>query len=354
MYSKRFMTILLILLATRAHAGALSPVKNWRAIPVSVSASSSQESLSPLGEGKDASWTPNLGRSEWLEFQFPKGKAFLFTFSCAPGKTTVYAVLEHPQNGGWQTEDVIRLAKGRLYKFRLDRSRAESWRVRFTFRAKAEPSRYEVADIALHSLDAPGRKDYWLMVGASIEAMTIRQKTFRDMVVKRFPEYDPVMFNLGVGGWKAEDLLKALPGFLKNHPDASYVCIHIGGNNVTPNRPYPGGAENLRTNLTAILEMIKDSGKIPIMARLTYRAYKNVPPEENGSGPYDTHVYDPLIKQYCPDFVDPRTGVGVVDGYGWFKAHPDELRPEGVHLTDKGGESWNRLWAEGAGRVIYR
>lgn len=354
MRKRCLISAILIILSSCALAAGLSPVKDWRARPTALSASSGQEGLKPLLGGKDTTWSPSISRSEWIEFQLPEGKAFLLSFTCTPGKTAVYAVLESRQDSGWQTADVLRPQKERLNKFRLDESKGNLWRVRFTFRGKAEPTSYKVSDIALHSLNVPGRKDYWLMVGASIEAMCIRHKTFHDMVVKQFPAYDPVMFNLAIGGWKSEDLRKALPGFLKDHPDASYVGIHIGGNNVTAKRPYPGGEDELRANLTAILDMIKDSGKIPIMARLTYRAYKNVPPEENGSGPYNTHVYDPLVRQYCPDFVDPKTGIGVVDGYSWFKAHPDELRPEGVHLTDKGGTSWNRLWAEGAGGVIYR
>ena len=288
-----------------------------------------------------------------MEFQLPKGKEFLFTFTCSPGKTPVYAALESRQDGVWQREDVL-LPKGRLDKFRLNRGKSEWWRVRFTFRPKDEPTQYKVSDIALHTLDKAGRKDYWLVIGASIQAQSIRQKTFHDMVAKRFPGYDPVIFNLAVSGWRSDHLREALPGFLKDHPDASYVGIHIGGNNVTQKRPYPGGADELRNDLVAILRMIKDSGKIPILSRLSYRAYKDVPPEENGSGPYVTAIYDPLIKKHCPEFIDPATGLCVVNGYDWFKAHQDELVPDGVHVNPKGQESWNRLWAEGAGGVVYR
>lgn len=38
---------------------------------------------------------------------------------------------------------------------------------------------------------------------------------------------------------------------------------------------------------------------------------------------------------------------------GYFRAHQDELVPDGVHVTKTGEESWNRLWAEYAGKVIY-
>jgi len=345
MRKRRLIWAVLLFVPLHAVAGSLSPARDWRACPVSISASSGVTSLNPLMQGKDASWQPDLTRSEWMAFQLPEGKTFLLTFTCSPGKTLIYAVLERRQEGMWRQERVL-LPKGRLSKFRLDRTQSEWWRVRFTFRAKDEPTQYEVSDIALHGLDMPGRKDYWIVIGASIQAQSVRQKTFQDMVTQRYPGYDPVIFNLAVGGWRSDHLRKALPSFLKDHPDASYVGIHIGGNNVTPNRPYPGGADDLRADLVAILEMIRDSGKIPILSRLSYRAYKNVPPEENGSGPYVTAIYDPLIREYCPDFF--------VDAYGYFKTHQDELMPDGIHVNPKGQESWDRLWAEEAGRVIYR
>lgn len=344
-----------------ADAAKYAPVKNWRAHPDAIAASSHPEALTPMLHGSDAGWDPNVSRSEWLAVKLTGDKRFLFTFTCTQGKTPVYAMLERSGNstngadGTWELAGVVR-PKGRLDKFEFDRGDAPWWRVRFAFRKVDEPSEYKVSDIALHSLDAPGPRDYWLVVGASIQAQSIRQKTFHDMVAQRYPDYDPIIFNLAVGGWRSDDLLKALPGFLKDHPNASYVCIHIGGNNVSQRRPYPGGADELKSDLIATLDMIKASGKTPILSRLSYRAYKGdnpVPPEENGSGPYVTTIYDPLIKQYCPDFFDPATGKGIVDGYGYFKAHQDELLPDGVHVKPAGEESWNRLWAEQAGGVIY-
>lgn len=273
----------------------------------------------------------------------------------------MYAVLERSTNsstgndGDWKQEAVV-LPKAKLDKFVFDSPASTWWRVRWAFRRSVEPSAFKVTDIGLYRLDIPGRKDYWLTIGASIQAQSIRNSVFKAMVRERYPGYDPVMFNLAVGGWRSDHLLKALPGFLKAHPYASYVCIHIGGNNVSQKRPYPGGAEELKADLVAILEMIKASGKIPILSRLSYRAYKGdkpVPPEENGSGPYVTNIYDPLIKQYCQDFFDAESGKGIVDAYGWFKEHPEELSADGIHVNPKGAESWNRLWAEKAGSVIY-
>lgn len=147
-----------------------------------------------------------------------------------------------------------------------------------------------------------------------------------------------------------------MPRILAAHPHARYVTIHIGGNNVSQKRPWPGGADAIRDDLVAILEMVRTAGKVPVLARLSFRAYQGdrpVPPEQNGSGPYVTALYDPLIRQYCPAFWDEKAGRGAVDAYTWFREHPDELSGDGIHVNAKGAESWNRLWAEGAGPVVY-
>lgn len=352
--------VIMILAASMTIGAAeMSPAKGWRVIPSEVVSSSGDPG--ELLSGNDGSWEPALSRSEWIAFKVPNGKRFLLTFACGQSKPPVYAVLERSldstdgRNGYWQTMGVL-LPKAKLDKFAFDRGCAEWWRLRFAFKYKEEPSEFKVSDIGLYSLDDPGRKDYWLTIGASIQAQSIRNGVFKAMVRERYPGYDPVMFNLAVGGWRTHHLLAALPKFLEDHLEASYVCIHIGGNNVSPNRPYPGGADLLRTELTSILEMVRDSGKIPILSRLSYRAYKGnkpVPPEDNGSGPYVTAIFDPLIKEYSPAFYDFKDERGLVDGYTWFREHPEELSADGVHVNPQGAESWNRLWAEHAGGVIY-
>jgi lysophospholipase L1-like esterase len=359
MFTHVLTLVSMLALSISLHAGSLTPSKGWRVNPSLVVASSAASQLGLLNHGEDASWQPDLSRSEWIAFRLPEPGRFLLTFSVNKAQTPVYAVLERrtvaSPVGHWETAQVL-LPKARLDKFAFDRGEFEWWRIRFTFRQKDQPSEFKVTDIGLYSLDVP-RPDYWIDIGASIQAQSIRNSVFKRMVKERFPGYDPVMFNLAVGGWNSVHLRKALPGFLKDHPDAQYVCIHIGGNNVTPNRPYPGGADQLKDDLVAILTMIRDAGKIPILSRLSYRAYKGakpVPPEENGSGPYVTAIYDPLIKQYCPDFFDDATGKGIVDAYTWFKEHPEELSADGVHVNPTGAESWNRLWAERAGGVVYR
>jgi len=317
--------------------------------------------MRPLVAGNTVNGITGNPRDTWLAFQaLESNDHLLLTFKT--GAKGLKALLERSTDSGngmdGQWQSIQTRTTGRLLeKFELDAERGTWFRLRFDVSpSEKNPDPVTLNDVGLYRLRPGHRHDYWLVIGASIQAQSIRQDTFHRMVTDLYPGFDPVIFNVAVSGWKTDDLLAALPGFLEDHPYASYVCIHIGGNNVSANRPYPGGAEQIRTELESILRLIRDDGKAPILSRLSYRAYKNdppVPPEENGSGPYVRNIYDPLIKEYCPNFFDFEAGRGRVDAYTWFKEHQDQLSGDGIHVNPKGAESWNRLWAREAGAVVY-
>jgi lysophospholipase L1-like esterase len=354
------LVVLLFILSLSISTGAnLSPQKDWRYIPEKVVANPSEIDSQPLFAGKNISWSIDSGESR-LAIKLPvtpKPVPLLWTFGGfskrAPAEVRLECSADSKSgaDGTWLTLDT-KTCQWPLEKFEFRTKSVPYW-YRLTINSSAFR---KIIDIGLYRLDGKKKKDYWLIIGASIQAQSIKNSVFKQMVQDRFPGYDPVVFNLAVSGWRSDHLRKALPEFLKQHPDASYVGIHIGGNNVTQYRPYPGGAKQLEDDLIEIIKMINQFGKIPILSRLSYRAYKTgpaVPPEENGSGPYVTKIYDPLIQKYCPLFFDRTTGKGKVNGYDWFKEHQEELRPDGIHVTKPGEESWNRLWVEGAGPVIY-
>ena len=261
------------------------------------------------------------------------------------------------RNGTWTLSGVsiYAAAEGTLRQWEFGPRDRDRW-----VRLRVVPTEREgqcvtLRDIGLYAIDPGGSNDYWLCLGASIQRQSIRSATFKKMIRQRFG-YDPVLFNEAVSGWTTMDLRKATEEILRRHPRARYVVIEIGGNNITQKRPYPGGADQMRDDLTAILDMIGKAGKMPILCRESYRAYKGerpVPPEENGSGPYLAAVFDPLIKSRCPAFWDAKEDRPRIDPYTWFKEHPDELSDDGVHVNAKGAESWNRLWADGAGPAVY-
>lgn len=143
--------------------------------------------------------------------------------------------------------------------------------------------------------------------------------------------------NEAVGGWTSAKLLRELDKILDRHSDAQYFPIHIGGNDVSGRRPFPGGSNNLRNNVEEILKEIIARGKTPILSRLSYRKYRrNFPSERHGSLPYNEEVLDPLIKTHCPDWYDEGNSRGKLDFYNWSKRNKHLLSPDGIHFTGRG------------------
>ncbi len=218
-----------------------------------------------------------------------------------------------------------------------------------------------VTNIGMYAIDAAGKNDYWLFIGASIQQGSARHSEFKANVTSRWG-YDPVLFNEGYNGWMSSTLRQNLNSILARHPNATYVAVHIGGNDVTAYRPYPGGAGQMYTNIVNILQTIINSNMIPVPARLSFRAYNSDPvvdtignplSETNGSGPYVTAIHDPLILHYAPDFYDSVHQRGSVDMYSYFLEHQSEISSDGIHLNETGKQSWNRLWSEWAGAHVY-
>ncbi|MEO6809141.1 MAG: hypothetical protein ABI353_08500 [Isosphaeraceae bacterium] len=204
----------------------------------------------------------------------------------------------------------------------------------------------------------PGtRPDAWMIVGASInQAAFAKPDRFWSLVRERHPEADPLLVRMAVGGWITRNAIDRGPEFLRRHPEVRTVMIHIGGNDVSRHRPYPSGADNLRADLTKLVDLLKGDGRQVYLSRLSYRAYKNrdpVPPESNGSLPYNLNVYDPLIRKACPTFIDNETGLGRMDPYSAFRDHPEELKPDGVHNLPAGSDRWLKLWIDAVGPLVY-
>jgi lysophospholipase L1-like esterase len=336
-----------------------APRKSWRVRALSASAGLGEA----LCAGRDGALTVAAKREAAFAVHLPQMKTpVLVTLEPNAWVTQITAKVSIDSTDGatgtWQTLVDVRHDRGcanSLAKVEVP-SGAACW-VRVTVRVEGDmPSEgLRISDIGVYEIDPAGANDYWLSVGASIQHQSLRSGVFKKLVREKFG-YDPVLFNRAVPGWRTQDLLKALPTFLKDHRHARYVTIHIGGNDISGNRPYPRGAEALRADLIAIAAMISDAGKTPLLSTISYRAYAGdfpVPPEENGSGPYVVNVFEPVIREHCPWMIDATTNRPCVDAYAWFKAHPDELSEDGIHVNARGEFSWNRLWVDGVGPKIY-
>ena len=352
------LAMLFFVVGDATSASTPPPRKHWRLIPTTTrTAPGTGDLATALAAGRDGTLHAT-GPALWFAIELPAIRMpVMLTFTWSPPRRprhpAVFAVEVSTRSGKgpWR-----RIGTGQTQGRRLEKVVVASHHNARWVRVRLEgAAARDLRDVGLYTLDSAGRNDYWLFVGASILSAAIDHRTFKDMVQRRHG-HDPVVFNRAVGGWGVDDLVGALPGILADHPWARYVAIHIGGNDVSANRPYPGGAGPLARKLTAAIALVRSAGKIPVLSRLSYRAYRKrfpVPPEINGSGPYVKHVYDPLIRQSCPEFYDTRRSRGIVDAYGWFRDHPDEIGRDGIHPNRAGRRSWNRLWAEQAGAVVY-
>jgi hypothetical protein len=227
--------------------------------------------------------------------------------------------------------------------------------------ALAEPSS-EAATVRLTRLQffrlRPGmRPDGWMVVAASINIAAFRDTDrFWRMTRERYPNADPLMIHCAIGGWVIEHGIARAPEMLARHPQIRTVVVHIGGNNVSRNRPYPRGVTEIRNRMRELLQRLSGDEREVYLSRLSFRAYKREPvvgPEHLGSLPYNVRVYDPLIREFSPTLIDPVTGSPRMDPYTYFRDHPEELSEDGVHNNARGSESWVRLWLDAVGPLVY-
>lgn len=287
----------------------------------------------------------------------PTDVPVLFTYETM--SNAVAARVELRGGGGWRELATHESEHNRSYLRQVELPAADHQRhLRVTVRSTdpdATGREIRLGNLGLYRLAPADQRDYWLALGASLTQSAIQHQRFQEMAFKRFGRR-PVVFNRAVGGWTSQDLRDRLDDILDQHPRAQVAIIHIGGNDISRNRPYPGGAARLERNLIAILTQLKQRGVRPILSRLTYRNYRGrpgVPPASNGSGPYVRKIFDPIIADHTPRFYDAAAERGIVNFYDHFKANPDQLARDGVHLNEAGQRAMQRLWLEQAGPIVF-
>jgi lysophospholipase L1-like esterase len=342
---------LLLLALACACSSALTPRADWRLVPGDVQVDANQENLlDSMIHGRDGSLSARGSAQLTLQLP-PSSRPAMLTFTRHRRRTRSPRstwIARSRRGRRW-----IEVARGGIFRGGLERVIVPARDDPTTLEVRFEGRSLDVVDIGLYELHGQ-RDDIWLAVGASIQEAGFTHAVFKKAVAAEF-DYDPVVFNRAVSGWTAGKLRRRLPGILAEYPEARFVAIHIGGNDVSTQRPYPGGAQRLEKKLSDIVRLVQESGRVPIVARLSYRAYTKpprVPPESNGSLPYVEAIYDPLIDAMTPDF-SSFWGCGVVDPYTWYRDHPEELSRDGIHPNREGRRSWARLWAHEAGAVVY-
>ena len=133
---------------------------------------------------------------------------------------------------------------------------------------------------------------------------------------------------------------------LAGRPGPALYVAHIGGNNISGARPYPGGAAIFEADYATLMDNIVSAGDRVIPLPLTKRlygigeaGYPNNPEdvvqgdaasEANGSKPYNAAIIHPAIAAHAPDWLD-ADGTPFVDPYAMVDADPDVLGGDGIH-----------------------
>jgi len=174
--------------------------------------------------------------------------------------------------------------------------------------------------------------DTWAFIGDSITADTYWRDgqgapTFNEQVKALRPARFPSMINFGIGGNNSGHVLARLQQIIDNNRGIYFWAIGIGTND--------GNAAQYEQNLKAIIEMLINNGKQPIIARIPYR-------NDNPSHNSIVQSLNVIVDRLTEDYELPAGP----DLYRYFEQNPTHLR-DGLHPTYTNGvNAIQRLWAE--------
>jgi len=197
----------------------------------------------------------------------------------------------------------------------------------------SSPNGVQISEIDIHDVTV-GARDSWFFLGDSITALAFdrahaHQPSFATWVNGRHPGYFPAMIDGGTGGDKSDEGAAHIDDWLARNPDAHFWAIAYGTNDSAGNESETG---RFRKNLQTIVSRVRDAGRVAILATIPFASD-------------DQHRNIPAFNRVLRDLRAANSLPEGPDLYGWFAAHPDELR-DGVHPNAQGILSINRLWAE--------
>jgi acyl-CoA thioesterase I len=199
---------------------------------------------------------------------------------------------------------------------------------------------FTIDEIDLYDASA-GSDDTVFFIGDSITTAAFTrcpadQPSFATLVHQATPGRFPAMIDGGVGGINSGYGVSVIQNWLTLNPDFHVWAIGYGTNDawqtVSP--------ATFDANLQNLVDHIKAAGRVPVIARIPFAV----------KGPADVNV---RALNDAIDHVTARNGLlPGPDLYAWFSTHPGELSADGVHPSDAGSRSINKLWYE-ALRPLY-
>jgi lysophospholipase L1-like esterase len=195
------------------------------------------------------------------------------------------------------------------------------------------PNGVQIDEIRVHDASR-GVRDAWFFMGDSITAFAFgrpppKTRGFAEWIHRRHPAFDPSVVNGGIGGDKSDEGLARIDAWLAKNPDARYWGIAYGTNDAAGDT---ADTARFRANLTSMIERVRAAGRVPVLSTIPFASdghHRHIP------------AFNAVIDELTRANALPRGP----DLYAWFAQHPDELR-DGIHPTEGGIASINRLWAE--------
>lgn len=199
---------------------------------------------------------------------------------------------------------------------------------------------FAIDEIELHDA-SNGTDDTVFFLGDSITAAAFTrcpalQPSFATLVHQTDPQWFPAMIDGGVGSINSSYGVSVIQDWLALNPDFHIWAIGYGTNDAWQKvKP-----EVFDAQLQTIVDRIKAANRVPVIARIPFAT--------KGPDDADVQALNRVI-----DLVTARNGLlPGPDLYTWFRSHTDELGRDGVHPSEAGSLSINRLWYE-ALRPLY-
>ncbi len=241
-------------------------------------------------------------------------------------------------DGTWQmVVDVpVNKVRERAHTFAFGGKR---W-VRMVVTAGANALGVSIDELAVHDVSASAAAlpaDTWFFMGDSITAGAFRRQLgagtgFDELIHAQRPTFAPTILNGGIGGELSTMGLAHVADWLDANPDIQHFAILYGTNDSWGvQTPSSANLVKFTSNMTSIVDMLIAAGRVPILARI----------------PFATMFHDNLAPfNAAIDEISTSHGLPCgPDLYSWFRDHPEELSSDGVHPSDIGYRSLNRLWA---------
>jgi lysophospholipase L1-like esterase len=155
--------------------------------------------------------------------------------------------------------------------------------------------------------------------------------SFADNLASCVRHIYPLTIDGGFGGYSSSGAVAGIASWLAMLPDMHYWLLGWGSNDalaqVSP--------EVFRANLQAVVTQILQHGDIPVLAHIPYSTYHNLP-WLNGEIQQLNQVIDEIT---AANHLIPGP-----DFYSLFQAHPQYLRPDGLHPDSSGAIAMNAEW----------